>query len=313
MLQWISNSAIDRQKWDACINKCEWGKVYALSWYLDFLTENSWEALILGDYENIMPVPFRKKIGIKYAYRPNFCQQLGVFSAASNLPKTILNDFLKELASRFRHLHYPFNHSNIFENGLPVKLQKRTNLILNLGKPYENLYQSYSGNLKKNLKTAENAELFFKDNIPTELVISLYKNAWQSLNKIPEQDYSNFKALIDFAEKQGIAETIGVYKNETLLASCIVLKFKNRLYYPFSSISLEGRKYAATAFLIDRIINRDSNSDYCLDFEGSDIESVKSFYEKFGPEKEYYYQLDKVFPFFNKVAVILKRFIPFNH
>ena len=183
---------------------------------------------------------------------------------------------------------------------MPVKLQKRTNLILNLGKPYENLYQSYSGNLKKNLKTAENAELFIKDNIPTELVISLYKNAWQSLNKIPEQDYSNFKTLVDFAEKQGIAKKIGIYKNETLLASCIVLKFKNRIYYPFSSISLEGRKFAATA------------SNNFLDFEGSDIESVKSFYEKFGPEKEYYYQLDKVFPFFNKVAGILKRFIPCN-
>ena len=254
-----------------------------------------------------MPIPFRKKLGIKYAYRPNFCQQLGVFSAANNLPKTILNDFFKELASRFRHLHYPFNHSNIFENELQLKLLKRTNLILDLGKTYENIYQLYSGNLKKNLKTAENAELFIKENIPTELVISLYKKAWQSFNQIPECEYSNFKTLVDFAEKQGIVETIGVYKKETLLASCIVLKFKNRLYYPFSCISQEGRKYAATAFLIDSIINRYSNSNNFLDFEGSDIESVKSFYEKFGPEKEYYYQVNKVFPFFNKVSALLKR------
>ena len=306
MLQWISNMAIDRQKWDACINKCEWGNVYALSWYLDFLTENRWEALILGDYEFIMPVPFRKKLGIKYAYRPNFCQQLGVFSSNSNLPQTILNDFLKELANRFRHLHYPFNHSNNFEKNLDYKLQKRTNLILDLGKTYENIYQSYSGNLKKNIKTSENAELFVKENIPTESVISLYKNAWQSLNKIPERDYSNFKALVDFAEKLGIAEKFGVFKNETLLASCIVLKFKNRLYYPFSSITQEGRKYAATAFLIDSIINRYSNSNNFLDFEGSDIESVKSFYLKFKPRHEYYYQLDKTILLLEKVSSWLK-------
>ena len=305
-IEWINNSAIDRQKWDNCIEKCEWGKVYALSWYLDFLTENSWEALILGDYECIMPVPFRKKLGIKYAYRPNFCQQLGVFSADSNLPKTVLNDFTEELLKRFKHLHYPLNHSNNFETKPPYKLQKRTNLILNLGKSYENLYQSYSGNLKKNLKMAENAELFVKENIPTELVISLYKNAWQSLNEIPELDYKNFKALVDFAEKQGIAKKFGVYKNDTLLASCIVLKYKNRLYYPFSAISQEGRKYAAIAFLIDNIVKDYSNSNFYFDFEGSDIKNVKSFYEKFGPEKEYYYQIDKVIPFFKLVSAIRK-------
>lgn len=177
---------------------------------------------------------------------------------------------------------------------------------MDLGKTYENIYQSYSGNLKKNIKTSENAELFVKENIPTESVISLYKNAWQSLNKIPERDYSNFKALVDFAEKLGIAEKFGVFKNETLLASCIVLKFKNRLYYPFSSITQEGRKYAATAFLIDSIINRYSNSNNFLDFEGSDIESVKSFYLKFKPRHEYYYQLDKTILLLEKVSSWLK-------
>lgn len=307
---WLANSAIDRQKWDACIDQCEWGKVYAISWYLDFLTENNWGALIWGDYDYVMPVPLRKKFGIKYAYRPNFCQQLGVFAASGNLPAEVLEIFVNELTKKIKHLHYPFNHKNSFEGKQSLHFKKRTNLILNLHQSYEAIYIDYSGNLKKNLKTADSNNLRVQNDITTELVISLYKEAWQKLNAIPDADYSNFQNLVEWGKKNNRTETIGIYKEDTLLAACVLFRYKNRLYYPFSAISAQGRKFAATSFLIDNIIRKYAETDCYLDFEGSDIESVKSFYEKFGPEKEYYYQLDKVFPFFKKVSEILKRFIP---
>ena len=288
-LRWISNAVIDRQKWDLCIDNCVWGKVYALSWFLDLITENQWEALVVGDYDFIMPVPFRKKYGIRYTYRPNFCQQLGVFAKESNLDPLLLEKFIQELLLKYKHIHYPLNHANIGFESNKVHLKKRTNLVLDLDGTYQTIFENYSGNLKKNLQKAEKANLIMGNNVEADEIITSYKNAWQSLNQIPESDYLNFKKIIDFGDKKGISEKLAVSRNNEILACCFLLKYKNRLYYPFSSVTSDGRKYAATAFLINNIVQQYANSDHLFDFEGSDIESVKSFYSKFGPEREYYY------------------------
>ncbi len=297
MLRWIKNEAIDKQKWDACIETCEWGKVYALSWYLDLLTENNWEALVLGDYEYIMPVPYRKKFGIKYTYRPNFCQQLGVFSFENILNQSVSINFIQEFTTRYKHIHYPLNHSNILTLAKDFTLKKRTNLILSLKDDYESIYQKYSLNLKQNLKKTEKHNLKIREDIDSNQVIEIYKNAWQSFHPIPIREYLNFQKIMEYAKMKGISSTYGVYLNDKLVAACFLIKFKDRLYYPFSGISLEGKKVSAISFLINRIIRKYSNTSLYLDFEGSDIESVKYFYNKFRPINESYFLIIKSFYF----------------
>lgn len=307
MLQWISNSAIDRQKWDACIDKCEWGNVYALSWFLDLMTDKQWEAMVVGDYEYIMPVPFRKKFGIKYTYRPNFCQQLGVFSLDNNLSKPILNLFLEELLKKYKHINYPLNHCNVVERSIDFKVVKRTNFLLKLNFPFELLHKNYSESLKKTLKSSDKANLEIKKGIEAGDAIALHKKAWHQVVTIPDSDYLNFKKVSEYANKKGLSERIGVFKDGQLMGSCIILKYKNKIYYPFSAVAPEGRKYAAVAVLINSIIKNNSNSNLIFDFEGSDIESVQSFYKKFNPTTETYLQIEKTAPVLNAVYSILKK------
>jgi hypothetical protein len=76
----LAHIEIDRQKWDACIlNACN-SLVYAESWYLDIVSPN-WEALILGDYEYVMPLPVKKKFGVSFLVQPPLTQQFGIFSS----------------------------------------------------------------------------------------------------------------------------------------------------------------------------------------------------------------------------------------
>lgn len=306
-LHWIKNSAINRQKWDACIDKCDWGNVYALSWFLDLMTDNQWEALVIGDYEQIMPVPFRKKFGIKYTYRPNFCQQLGVFSLDNNLPNLTLNLFLTELIKNYKHINYPLNQTNKLENRTDLKLVKRTNLLLKLNQPYEFLYKNYSDSLKKSLKSADKANLEIRSGIEPQEAIALHKRAWHHVVTIPDKDYLNFKKVTEYASKIGISESIGVFNDGLLLGSCIILKYKNKIYYPFSAVAPEGRKYSAVAVLINSIIKQNSNTALIFDFEGSDIETVQTFYKKFNPITENYLQIEKTAPVLNAVYSILKK------
>ena len=84
MIRYTINNNINLKKWDRCIQNSINSNFYAKSWYLNIICEN-WDALILNDYEAVMPIPYKKKLGIKYIYQPFFCQQLGLFSKNINL------------------------------------------------------------------------------------------------------------------------------------------------------------------------------------------------------------------------------------
>ena len=63
----------------------------------------------------------------------------------------------------------------------------------------------------------------------------------------------------------------------------------------------EGKLVSANHFLFDKIIEEFAGSGFILDFEGSDLHGVKSFYENFNPINEPYYYLK-----INKLPTLLK-------
>ena len=79
-IKFLSHNQINKEKWDAAIDEAINGIIYAKSWYLDIVSPD-WTALILGDYEVIMPLTYRKKFGVKYLYKPFFAQYLIAMSA----------------------------------------------------------------------------------------------------------------------------------------------------------------------------------------------------------------------------------------
>lgn len=291
MLQWVSRDNIHKEEWNACIERCEWGKVYALYEYLDAIASQQWEALILDDYEWVMPVPFRRKWGIKYAFRPNFCQQLGVFARNSKLGEEGLESFIKAFLKRYRFMDYPMNHANRNEK----YLRGRTNYILHLNTPHSEVEAQYSNDLKRNLDKAAKSDLTFIENLEPTKVVEIYKRAWQGKHRIPEKDYEQMLWLTSQKPSPFQSYFFGVSHGGELISACMVLKFKNRLYFPMSGISDEGRKYNSTAFMIDAILQLFSNKNLVFDFEGSEIPSVKYFYSKFGAVNEEFTELKRFF------------------
>ena len=77
-IAYLTYQQINKSKWDDCINKSINKLIYAESFYLDTITEN-WDAIVLNDYEAVMPLIWKKKFGIKYLYQPAFLQQAGIF------------------------------------------------------------------------------------------------------------------------------------------------------------------------------------------------------------------------------------------
>ena len=73
MVQLVHRKDIDTERWNDIISQSAGETLYAYAWYLDSAADN-WSALIMEDYRFIMPLIWRKKFGIKYAYHPNFLE-----------------------------------------------------------------------------------------------------------------------------------------------------------------------------------------------------------------------------------------------
>ena len=92
MIYCIKRKDLDVEKYDACIAASVQFRIYAFSWYLDICCTN-WMVLVLNDYEAVMPIPYRKKYGIKYVYPPLWILELGLYSKK----KSSIDSFLEVL------------------------------------------------------------------------------------------------------------------------------------------------------------------------------------------------------------------------
>ena len=281
-LYYKQRSEIDTKRWDDCIDKASNGLIYAYSFYLDFSSGN-WDGLILGDYEAVMPLPWKKKFGIHYLYQPFFTAQLGLFG--NNLSPISLENFLKAIPPKFKLWEFSLNHHNLFQLQ-SFNLFERLNYVLPLNQPYDVLYKNYRDNVKRNIKKSIQYGGYVKTGIDINDIIELAK---QQPNSASEREFENFKTLYSFLQSRSAAKAYGIYSSANLLlASCVFTFSHNRAYYILVGNNPNGRTLGASHALIDAFIKDHAAGDLLLDFEGSDIRNLAFFYSSFGAREEKY-------------------------
>ena len=67
-IKYLRHQEVDKSKWDNCIDKADNGLIYAYSFYLDHMAKQ-WDALVLNDYEAVMPLTWNKKFGFYYLWK----------------------------------------------------------------------------------------------------------------------------------------------------------------------------------------------------------------------------------------------------
>ena len=76
-----------------------------LTWYLDIVSPG-WEAIVkeeAGCYVAVLPLPVRRKFGLRYLQQPLLTQQLGLFHAA-DVPFTRAD--WQQLAAQLQHFRF---------------------------------------------------------------------------------------------------------------------------------------------------------------------------------------------------------------
>lgn len=302
-IKYIPYYEIDKTKWDHCILNAANSLIYAQSFYLDNCTDHNWDALVLEDYEVVMPITHRKKYGIHYLYQPYFLQQAGIFSI-KKIDEGLINLFLSELENRFQFAEINLNYANSLSSNKKIKCIERNNFILPLNNSYKNISSKYNSNFVRNIKQASKHAFVYEKIEAVDELVDLYKKLYGArFEAVKKSDYDalkiNCKTLL--ANNNLILRKASI--NGKIHAAIILLKDAKRLYNIAPSVTEEGRKLSANHFLYNKIIKEFAEHDLILDFEGSDIKGVANFYESMNPINEKYFAIK-----YNNLPKLVKLF-----
>jgi hypothetical protein len=284
-IQYISNRQIEKSKWNNCIQQATNGLIYGYSFYLDRMSKN-WDALILNDYEAVMPLPWNRKYGINYLYQPFITAQLGVFG--NNITEQLVHAFIKAIPSSFQFVDLSLNYKN-FAGSPPAQSFQRNNYILNINKPYQKLYSAFSENIQRNIKKAKQLGCSLQKDINVEKIIELALQQMNMHNKESDENDTRFRNLYQYLSQKNMAGTYGIVSADNeLLASCVFFYSHNRAYYVLVGNHPNSKDTGASHALIDGFIKENAGKNMLLDFEGSDIKNLALFYKSFGALNEMY-------------------------
>lgn len=286
MIGFYRHSEIDKVKWDQCIASSTHPVVFAKYQFLS-IASPEWCALILGDYDAVMPLPCKKKCGFPYIYTPYFYSRLGIFSIRP-IAEADIQKFLKAIPKKFLLADVTF-HQHLAEM-MPWAVQ-RDSYQLSLAPSYDKLFGNFSTNHKRNIKNALKYQLAIDQNIPVEEIISLFKNnrGKNQMIKIKDADYGFFLQLTQWAAANQCIDNWGVRdENGQLIAGACFLHDGNRIWFWFSGRDERYFEKRAMFFLMNEFLKVHAGQPYLLDFNGSMDPNVARFYEGFGSEKYHY-------------------------
>jgi hypothetical protein len=288
-LKIIDHQEIDKTLWDNLVDLSPISFPYWRSWYLDIVSPG-WKAVIAGNYDFVLPLPYRKKGGIKYIFPPEFTQQMGVFG--KDYPTTqLVTQMIDEATKSFKYLEFNLNEKNQVDF-IDAVLKKRRNFELTLNDSYENLYANFYKNTKRNIKKCIKENLVVSSGRSSiEIIETFNDNKAKQLKHQKKIDYEMLEKLIGIGLEKNIVEIKHVHHDDIFLGGAVFFNEKGRKVFLFSALSAEGRKKRAMFCLINSVIQENAKSNLILDFEGSDDKNLGNFYHRFGAKERLYLYL----------------------
>jgi len=299
MINYIKRKDVEVDKYDACIENAVQSSMSAFSWYLDIVADN-WDVLVLDDYEAVMPIPFRKKYGIKYVYPPFWLLELGIFSLDESQD---IKPFLDVLYGEFKFSELRLNTKNKFLKSESLIHKQFQYLDLEIG--YESILKGYNRNRKRELIKANKHHLIENWNDNPEKLITIFKtNIAERVKEINDKDYATLLNLMQLSIQKGVGELLTIYDaNENLLAAAFFLKHKNKVTQLVCASDVSNRKNGVHTFFNDRAIFKYQPHFSVYNFGGSSMKNIANYYTSFGADTEEYQQIK-----YNNLPFLLRLF-----
>ncbi len=285
-LQYLQRKHIDTQQWDRCITNAANGLLYAHSFYLDYMAGN-WDALVLGDYEAVMPLTWRRKFGICYLYQPFVTASLGVFTSQP-IDATLMTTFISHIPRKFKLIDIDLNSGNNALSGKQVTPRK--NYELSLTGSYNELQQQYNRHARRKLKKAEEAGLRLAEDVAVETIAGLSYSMMQGRDTVVKADYDRFVQLLKNIRPhvEACNAMAALDANGAIVSGDINIVYNKRIYSLLAGNTPASNENGGFYFVLDQLIKKYAGSGYVLDFEGSDIPGIAFLFECLGAQLTWY-------------------------
>ncbi len=289
-VRYVPKVKLEPEKYMELLSGAVYTNPYSHWEYLDLVTPK-WDALVWGDYDAVMPLPYAR--AKRYLWRmkilqPMFCQQLGIFSKIpvnGELFRAFIHEFLM-----LNPKTYAF-HSGLtplIKDAAFPQMHEKTNYVLDLNADYNDLRAGYSTNAKRNIAKARRQQYEVVKDVPVEDFLRLKKLA--SRHRISRKVWRTMERIIRYSGEWGAGYSLGVRDaGGQWQAVIFLLTGSRRLVHLVSASGEMGKKNGAMSLLFDSIIEEYAGQKKILDFEGSGIPGVARFFQSFGAVNEPYY------------------------
>lgn len=279
----LRHHQINKAAWDACLQHSDNALAYAHSSWLDAMCPN-WQGIVCGDYEAIMPLPVRQKLGVQYVFSPAFTQQLGLFGKSLSTG-ALLPTCIGVVKNNFRYAELLLNYTNALSTAT-----MRNNLVLDLSRDVREIEAGFTNDLYKNLKRAGKFGLLYKQMEDVGEAIDLYREHYARQMGMHTADFEWFRLLMEQWQKKGWCFVRRVETADGNLLACgVFVLFRKRIYNLASTTLPNGRMMEANHWLFYELLKEFAGKVEWLDFEGSDLPGIARFYQKFGAVAQPYY------------------------
>ena len=293
----LKRTEIDDDSWNTCIRMASNGIIYSYTWYLDCFAEN-WFGIVYKEYQFVMAVPCKRKLGISYVYHPALVPQLGVIG--NNIPDDLPELFIRSIPADFKLIDYTIiNQIEILIGDCTVT--PTVNYTFPLDKPYDELRQQFTNNTIRNIAKQKDQGTIIKG-IDTADVVNLAKIQFADFPKNVLAALDKYEEMNNNCPEENKCLNYGyVNKDEKLEAAVSIMFSPQRIYYLIACNSPAAKTKGASHKVVDVIIRDHAGMNAVLDFEGSDIPGVAFFYNGFGARAEYYQKLH-----INRLGLLLR-------
>lgn len=250
--------------------------IFMYSWYLDSVS-TKWGAIISDDYKTIFPVTYTVKLGVKQYHQAMFTRQFTILGDGFSW-----SDVMRTLKGQFKLVQ--FRSNEFLEFG--ENREHRIFQSLELNEDYD---ENYSKNAKRLIKKSKNNYTFKRINCIQELIKLVKDTVAHKIKEFTPENILKLQSLMENAVKYQKGETIAVFENDQIVGSGFFLKDKSRVTYLKGASTESAKKNGAMYGLMDFAFSHYRSDFDRFDFGGSNVESVASFYKKFGAINNSYY------------------------
>lgn len=292
----------DYFEYDNLVDSSIHGSIFHKSWWLKNLECNKRDSFtleIIGAYENAglvgaMPIPIFRKMGMNLIYSPILTPYLGpVFERVDgekkcteiSRQKEICREFAAILKKNKKCIYYPFSHNIIdlqpfkwvgFNIGIHYSYLLK---IANYDQVLNAMDKKRRNDISKGLKEIFSIKYDNIDDLIELTEMTLKRQRQRKLN------HRIVNSIFEECKKRSACKVFTIFQGEGQKLASIMLIWDNKRSYYLMGGSSSVSRWGMSLILWEAIkFSHEKLGLHEFDFEGSDVESIESYFRGFGGE-----------------------------